>query len=52
MTTLLYFLGKNGKWLRADPYELYKFTMWIAESPAPAKAGALKATEDFLKLHI
>ncbi len=52
MTTLLTFLFLNDKWIKADIEELYKFAMWIAESPASAKEGTLLAIESFLKKHI
>lgn len=48
LTTLLVFLFKSKKWLKVDPYELYKFTVWIADSPPKAKEGTVKAIEDFL----
>lgn len=52
MTTLLTFLFLNDKWIKADVEELYKFAMWIAESPASAKEGTLLAIDAFLRKHI
>jgi death-on-curing family protein len=52
ITTLFYFLYKNGKWIRADTQELYNFTVWIAQSPARYKDEAVRATQKFLKDHI
>ena len=52
MTTLLTFLFLNDKWIKADIEELYKFAMWIAESPSSAKEGTLLAIESFLRKHI
>lgn len=52
MTTLFVFLFLNGKWIEADPYELYKFTVWIADSPPKAKEGTVKAIQDFLKANL
>lgn len=52
MTTLLFLLYKNKKWLSVDTQELYNFTMWIAQSPARAKEETIRATEKFLKAHL
>jgi death-on-curing protein len=52
MTTLLVFLYKNKKWLKADTQELYNFTMWIANSPPRVKDETVKAIEKFIKLHL
>lgn len=52
VTTLLYFLIKNSRWLNVDNQSLYNFAVWVAESPAVAKEGTTKAIESFLKLHI
>lgn len=52
MTTLLVFLHKNKKWLRADTQELYNFTMWISQSPPKFKDETVKAIHKFLKTHI
>jgi len=52
ITTLLVFLLDNKKWLRADTQELYNFTVWVAQSPAPAKDQVVEATENFIKKHL
>ena len=52
ITTLFTFLFANNKWLVADIRELYNFTVWIAQSPAPFKDEAVKAIGKFLKRHI
>ena len=52
MTTLLVFLYKNKKWLKADNWELYRFAMWVAESPAEFKEEVVKSIEKFLKEHL
>ena len=49
MTTLILFLYRNKKWIKVNSHEFYRFTMWIAESPAKAKEGTLHAIRDFLK---
>lgn len=49
MTTLLVFLYKNHKWLKADNQELYNFAMWVTTSLAESKAEVIKSIENFLK---
>lgn len=52
MTTLLVFLYKNRKWLKADTQELYNFTMWIAQSPPKFKDETVRAIKKFLSAHL
>ena len=52
MTTLLFFLHKNKKWIRVDTQELYNFTVWIAQSPRDVKEEMVKAIDKFLKKHL
>jgi death-on-curing protein len=52
MTTLFFFLHKNGKWLRVDTQELYNFTVWIAQSPPKVKKETVQAIEKFLKIYM
>jgi len=52
MTTLLVFLYKNNKWLKADNQELYNFALWVTTSPAELKTEVVKSIETFLKSHI
>jgi death-on-curing family protein len=52
MTTLFYFLHKNGKWLTVDNQELYNFAKWIAESNPKLKDESLKAIEKFIKTYL
>ncbi len=52
MTTLFYFLYKNGKWLRVDNRELYNFAKWVAESNPKLKKETVKAIEKFLKTYL
>jgi len=52
ITTLLFFLHKNKKWIKVDTQELYNFTVWIAQSPRDVKEEMAKAIEKFLKKHI
>ena len=52
MTTLFYFLFKNGKWFSLDSKKLYNFAIWLAESPAELKDDTLRATEKFIKTYL
>lgn len=52
MTTLMYFLYKNKKWIKVDNKELYNFTVWVAESPSRLKKHVINAIEQFIKDHI
>lgn len=52
MTTLMYFLNKNKKWLKIDNQELYNFAKWVAESNPKVKTETVKATEKFIKTYI
>ncbi|MEW6610919.1 MAG: type II toxin-antitoxin system death-on-curing family toxin [Patescibacteria group bacterium] len=52
MTTLLYFLYKNNKWLRVDEREVYLFAKWVAESNAKVKDETIRAIEKLLTTYI
>lgn len=52
VTTLLVFLGKNGKWLKVDTTEFYNFAIWVASSPPTVKDETLLAIEKFLKRYL
>lgn len=52
MTTLLYFLYKNGKWLKVDNQELYNFAKWVAASNPKVKTEVVSAVEKFIKTYI
>jgi prophage maintenance system killer protein len=52
MTTLLYFLYKNKKWLKVDNQELCNFAKWVAESNPRLKEETVKATEKFIKTYL
>ena len=52
MTTLLYFLYKNNKWLKVDNIELYNFAKWVAESNSKLKAETIAAIDKFIKTYI
>ncbi|TRZ64884.1 MAG: type II toxin-antitoxin system death-on-curing family toxin [Spirochaetia bacterium] len=52
MTTLMYFLYENGKWLRVDNQELYNFAKWVATSNPKLKIETVKAVEKFIEMYI
>lgn len=52
MTTLLFFLFQNKKWLKVDNQELYNFARWVAESNAKLKEDTVRAIETFLESYL
>ncbi|MBU1557599.1 type II toxin-antitoxin system death-on-curing family toxin [Patescibacteria group bacterium] len=48
MTTLLYFLMRNKKWVKVDNQEFYNFARWVAESNPRLKKDTVNAIETFL----
>ncbi|TSC60658.1 MAG: death-on-curing family protein [Parcubacteria group bacterium Gr01-1014_107] len=52
VTTLLYFLFKNRRWIKVDNISIYNFAVWVAESPPIAKTETIAAIETFLKKFI
>lgn len=52
MTTLFYFLYKNGKWLRVDNQELYNFAKWIAASSPKLREPTILAIQKFIKIYM
>ncbi|TSC96481.1 MAG: death-on-curing family protein [Parcubacteria group bacterium Athens0714_26] len=52
VTTLFYFLQKNGKWLKIDNQELYNFAVWVAESNPKVKEQTVSATESLVKNYL
>lgn len=52
VTTLLYFLHKNKKWLKVDEVELYNFAKWVAESNPKLRKETVKAVEKFIETYI
>lgn len=49
VTTLLLFLGKNGKWLSISPQELYNLAKWVASSPPNVKEETVQAIQKEMK---
>jgi death-on-curing protein len=52
VTTTLYFLYKNGRWLKIDNQELYNLARWVADSNPKVKNETVKAVERLLKTHL
>jgi len=52
ITTLLYLLFKNGKWLELSNEALYTFARDIAKSSPKEKDKIIKQTERFIKAHL
>ena len=52
VTTLLYFLHKNEKWLRVSNQELYNFARWVAESNANVKDATVDAIKKFVTIYV
>jgi prophage maintenance system killer protein len=52
VTTLLFFLSDNKKWLRVNNQELYNFARWVAESNPKLKDSTMDAIEKFIGLYI
>lgn len=52
ITTLLVFLVLNHKWMKTDEYGLYKFAVWVAESPAETKDGTQLAIKGFIEKYL
>jgi len=52
VTTLLYFLHKNKKWLRLDNKEFYNFAVWVAESNPKVREATVLAIQKFIKTYL
>lgn len=52
VTTLLFFLYKNKKWLRLDNQELYNFAVWVAQSPPRVKEATAQAIQKFITVYL
>jgi prophage maintenance system killer protein len=52
IATLLLFLLQNRRWLQVDAQGFYNFTVWIAQSPAPAKEQVVEAIQNFVRRHL
>ncbi len=52
ITTVLMFLSRHNKWLRADMKDLYDFTLWVARSKAGDKDFVILAANQFFARHL
>ena len=52
ITTLLYFLSKNEKWLRLSNEALYTFARDIAKSDPKRKSEMITQIERFIRAHL
>ncbi len=52
MTTLLFFLYKNKKWLEIDAKELYNFAVWVTESNPKVKTETIESIKKILRTHL
>jgi len=52
VSTTLFFLADNNKWLQISNQELYNFAKWVAESNANLKDATVDAVEKFISLYI
>jgi death-on-curing family protein len=52
VTTLLYFLFKNNKWINADIHDLYNFTVWVAGSPSLLKDSVIDGIVHYITTHL
>lgn len=52
VTTLLFFLYKNKKWMKLDNQELYNFAVWVAQSNPKVKDETIQAIQKFLKTYM
>jgi len=52
VTTLLYFLHKNSKWIDVDNRDLYNFTIWVAQSPAELKEQVVEGIANYIATYL
>jgi len=52
LMTLLYYLYRNQKWLKVEAQSLYRFSLWVAESPADYKQEVIQAIEKFISKNL
>jgi death-on-curing family protein len=52
VSTLLFFLSDNSKWIKISNQEFYNFAKWIAESNANLKDATVDAIEKFVSLYV
>lgn len=47
--TMIYFLHKNGQWLKIENQKIYNFSKWVAASDPVLKEQTISAIEEILK---
>lgn len=47
MTTVFYFLYRNGYWMEVDNQKLYNFAKWVAASDSEVKDATVSAVKKF-----
>ncbi len=52
VTTLLFVLMREGKWIKVSPIELYNFAKWIAASPPKLKDDVISAIKQFIRMNL
>jgi death on curing protein len=52
ITTVLYLLYKNGRWLRVNQLDFYNFAKWVAESLPQFKEETVSAIAKFIKSNL
>ncbi|MEK7542497.1 MAG: type II toxin-antitoxin system death-on-curing family toxin [Patescibacteria group bacterium] len=52
VTTLLFLLYKNKKWIKLDNQELYNFAVWVAQSNPKVKDATIQAIQKFLETYM
>jgi len=50
--TLLFFLYKNGKWLKIDNEQLYRVAVGVAESKSKSKDSIIRWLEKTISRHL
>ena len=52
VTTLLYVIFQEGKWIKVHPIELYNFAKWIAASPPKLRDDVMSAIKKFIRMNL
>lgn len=52
VTTLLFFLYSNNKWIKVNTHELYLFAEWVASSPPKFQKDVVKFIKKFIKTYL
>lgn len=52
VATLFFFLARNGKWIKVDPFSLYQFAKTVAGSNPKSRKKVIINIRNFLKSNI